>query len=427
MQWIYETLGIDANADASAIRKGYARAIKQCDRATEAERFQRIRQAYELALQRAAQRNLSGQTPGHEAHEATVVLAIESARQAATPENAADQEWLSLWDEFLQAYSGSDEATIAHILGAYADDVRLTSLDAKADFERAILVLAFSTPVNIALLDAACDLFVWETSNRHLVDARPDFVHRLHRLHRQQILRHLLENNRHRDDWYLQGAKEAHARRFTDQPPSWQIGKVNHALDRYAAFKRELDERYGPGMFDWWRQLRADEQGHVKSPRPMASPATGAPDPNTQSPKSFRKLRPRVQQSTTSHGAAIFAIAFMALMSLVNQYSKTGPGVVVPVATRLTYEPAATVKKVVCRPSSHASYADRLLRVPLEKFTYPGKQSSNQLAPSQRLQAPYAPDYQGATLDHRAGSAADASENCPGSPTPGDTAPPTEQ
>lgn len=427
MQWIFETLGIEADADAGAIRKAYARAIKQCDQATEAGRFQRIRQAYELAMQRAAQRSLAARAPKQDTHE-TAMLAAESTRQDTGPASVPNQEWQALWDEFLQACSGSDANTIAHILGAYADDVRLTSLDAKSDFERAVLALAFAAPVNIALLDAACDLFAWEYSNKHLADVRPDLVYRLHR---HQALLYLLRHNRHQDIEYLDRARKAYDTRSLGRPPSWQVGQVNKALDRCAAYKRELDERYGQGMFDWWRQLLADEQGHAKPSQPTASQSPGMSNPHVPSPKSFRteqaRFRPRAQQTRTPTGAMIFLIGFMTVMSLVNQYSKTEPGSVVPINTQVNDNPSAAADKVRCRSRSNTPYAGRLLNVPTATFTYPDNQPSSQFASAGRLQTPYAPGYQGGVLVRRAGLAADASGNCAATSAQGATAPRTER
>lgn len=258
MQWIFETLDIEAGADASAIRKAYARAIKQCDQATEAERFQRIRQAYELAMQWVTQRTIVAQAvPDVDQRQSADISGhadpADSAGEVTPPATASTQHIHTLWDEFIETCRHSDDSAIGDVLRMYADDARLTSLDAKAEFEQAVLTLAFTAPVNIALLDAACDLFAWETSNRHLAAVRPDLVFRLHR---HQAFRHLLRHNKYRDEWHLAEAQKAHSLKPSVRPPSWQVSKVNKVLDRYAAFKRELDERFGSNMVDWWREQK---------------------------------------------------------------------------------------------------------------------------------------------------------------------------
>jgi hypothetical protein len=422
MQWVLETLGIDADADAGIIRKAYARAIKQCDQATEAERFQRIRQAYELAMQLVAQRELAIRAPEQDRIPTTTRSDVRPEQQAPQPTSAVNQEGQALWDEFLQAYSGADADTITHILQAYADDARLTSLDAKMEFERAILALAFSQPANIALLDAACDLFAWETSNRHLLDTRPDLVHRLHR---HQALLYLLNHTRHRDIWYLDVARKAYELRSTEQPPSWQINQVNKALDRCAAFKQEVDERFGLGMFDWWRQLHTAELSQSKPLRPMASPSPddSAPNRGELSPRSFRKNRPQAQQTRTPHIGAIFAIVFMSLVSLVNQYAKTDPGNISSVRALRNVGATASRGQAGCRKSTVVSNVDKLLRGPPAEFY---RTDANPSAAVQRLRAPYAPDAPEARIDHRGDSASGASSTCVTS-SPGETAAQTER
>ena len=199
MQWVFETLGIDKSADVSTVRKAYARALKQCDQAAEAERFQRIRQAYEWALQWARQQEMAATAAlGASPQEPSVDLSDETEDQlrVRTPANAVrldENEDLSrqVFDEFAAAIT-LGPAEIGTILAKFAQDVRLTALDAKALFEQTVLVRAFTQPVDIELLDAASDLFAWDTSSRHLAAVRPDLVHRLLR---QQTLRRLLAGN----------------------------------------------------------------------------------------------------------------------------------------------------------------------------------------------------------------------------------------
>ena len=53
-QWPWDVLGIESNADERAVRRAYARLLKQQRPDQDAEAFQRLRYAYESALQMAS-------------------------------------------------------------------------------------------------------------------------------------------------------------------------------------------------------------------------------------------------------------------------------------------------------------------------------------------------------------------------------------
>jgi len=373
MQWVFETLGIDKQADASAVRKAYAKAIKQCDQATEADRFQRIRQAYEFALQWARQREtmvpaipatpspnvptptaqqsdppeLTAQQPAPQQPNAAPSVEpllftaqpliprpeqqpyarpagaspaafCPSAPQPIAPQspprpsapwqatrsplepsplrpnpvvppptgsppvvrvepfNANDQKSKpdvnpSLGDallgddaqasakavlrEFLIEVRKPNVVSVASVLTRYANDARLTSLDAKAEFEQALLLHIFAGPVDVPLLDAACDLFAWETSHRHFDRIRPDLVMRMMR---QQSLRHVLDASKPEDRQDLELSVHIYKKAIESKPEArvepWQIVNANKLLERFGAFKQELGERYDWVAFDWWRE-----------------------------------------------------------------------------------------------------------------------------------------------------------------------------
>lgn len=52
LRWPYSVLGVDGGADRGAVRKAYARQLKQIDQAQDPEGFQALRKAYEAALAR---------------------------------------------------------------------------------------------------------------------------------------------------------------------------------------------------------------------------------------------------------------------------------------------------------------------------------------------------------------------------------------
>jgi TPR repeat protein len=276
MDWVFETLGISKDADASTIRKAYARAIKQCDQATEADRFQRIRQAYEWALQwekhRPAQPLDTAQLQASSAQPVVVVhqQPVSSApapvpnnrpapaiqtRQPVASNDPDRQIALAVLDELVREARGSHPPAKDALLSKYANDERLTPLDAKSAFEVAVLTYSLTNaPPDIPLLDAAHDLFSWELYNKHLLAARPDLVQRMQR---HQALRRLLTANQRRDEADLnESIRNYHLIR---QQPAlkaepWEVLKTNEVIKRYDTLKQELDERFDAVALDWWRQ-----------------------------------------------------------------------------------------------------------------------------------------------------------------------------
>jgi hypothetical protein len=257
MHWAFETLDINAEADVASVRRAYARAIKQLDQATEAERFQRIRQAYEWALQWAERRHqvtaaeeglVDGQNEQPNAH-------ITQTRDTPSGIFVPGKEVHDVWREFMEIYTNGTYADERSLLQTYADDTRLTSLDGKASFEIAVLGLALGSPPEIVLLDAGCDLFSWETAHRHFSETHPDFIPRLQR---HQLLRRFLQQRRDTDLRDLIDAVRIHAlclQSADARPELWKIRHMNKLFDRYAAYKRELGERFGVDMLDWWQSL----------------------------------------------------------------------------------------------------------------------------------------------------------------------------
>jgi TPR repeat protein len=415
MQWVFETLGIDKQADVSTVRKAYAKAIKQCNQATEADRFQRIRQAYEFALQWAKQREdtasaapqtplrnmpttamepsiavptvvqhtdapppltppqqtaptpiaqppatsqpLDSRTsadppnPPHDVRPGStppVAFAPTSSLPIAQPglqqrpierapfrphpivsrpsaslpptrlalfkpndhilESGARPSFdnepaggpprvvaKAVLHEFLIEACKPNVMSVAEVLGRYANDARLTSLDAKDEFEQSLLAHVFSGPVYVSILDAACDQFGWETFNRHL-GARPDLIQRMQR---HQSLRHLLAASSSADEdlqWCMRAYTDVQRNpRLRVEP--WEIVKANRLLDRLGAFKQELGERYHAEAFDWWQQKL------TSNPTLLASYRENKPALQTPPP-----LRRRSQQTTRRPGGILLLI-----------------------------------------------------------------------------------------------------------------------
>ena len=224
----------------------------------------------------------------------------------ALPTDRAQASASAVLREFLSEARRPNVISVASVLGIYANDARLTSLDAKAEFEQALFVQIFAGPVDVPMLDAACDLFAWETSHRHL-GLRPDLVHRMLR---QQSLRHLLAASKLEDRRELDETVRTY-KIFQQQPQirvePWQIVNANRLLERFGAFKQELGERYSAQAFDWWRQKL------LNNPTLLASYQENKPAPQAPPPAPLR----RSQQSSRGRGGLLWLWPFLAILGSI--------------------------------------------------------------------------------------------------------------
>lgn len=198
-----QALGLDDSADERAIRKAYAQRLKRIDQATEAQAFQDLREAYEVALRWAAwQRQQVAEAalaqegdgddgsaaldpappPTPESAEAPVVaiVAEEPAPRPAppaTPEaTEAPPAAEALAEAVFQAFAArrdrvfdSEESAREALDAALADDA-LVNLEARAILEWRIareLVEGWQ-PGHEFLFGPACQAFHWEQERRRL-------------------------------------------------------------------------------------------------------------------------------------------------------------------------------------------------------------------------------------------------------------------
>lgn len=160
----FATLGLAVGADANAVRRAYARQLKQIDPTHEIAAFQALREAYELAL--AATRRDAAIVR----QDATVVSSPDpvAAPRLEAPTAAPAS---SPFDDFSAALAaglnGTQEA--AALLQVTLN--RLESLEAGSQFEREIAALLVDgwQPGHEFLFDAARDTFHWATDRRHLL------------------------------------------------------------------------------------------------------------------------------------------------------------------------------------------------------------------------------------------------------------------
>ena len=328
MEWVFETLGIDPQADVKTIRKAYARALRQCDQATEAERFQRIRQAYEWALRRAEHAQRAAAVPQASFASEEEQELPQASRPVPVRVALADdaQELASqVFAEFVEATRAPGPVAMGTLLANHSQDVRLTSLDAKMMFEQAVLVRAFAAPPDMDMLDEASDLFAWETSNRHLAAMRPDLVHRLQR---QQMLRRFLDHGDGADRRQFVEAVQLYnlcQRDPHEKVMPWQVADANRLLDRYAAFRPELAERFGGAALQWWQERLRENATLLR-----------AYEERQQAPVSPAQYRPR--QRRTGGGSSfnwlfllpVFAVARLIGGGFSSSHDQQQPSYVMP-------------------------------------------------------------------------------------------------
>jgi hypothetical protein len=281
--WFFEVLGIDRDADVGAIRRAYAKAIKECDQASEPERFQRIREAYEMALQWINPDEPPIAITPPLAAETVAAPPFPSSRSAAQPpvhtQSSSTQALARrVADEFESALRQEGNDAIYELLDKFSADQRLTSLDEKSAFELMVLELCFAMPPNIGLLDAAGDRFEWEAASRHL-GARPDLVMRMQR---HWSLRMALSVNKFKDAKEFEEAVKfyrALQRRPKRRAQAWRILWTNRLLAAYEEFRHELNERYGERALDWWRQRLAEDPPLMGAYRQRQAAGRGVANP----------------------------------------------------------------------------------------------------------------------------------------------------
>jgi hypothetical protein len=169
-------LGLDKAADERAIKRAYARELKQIDQEADAAGFQVLRHAYEYALEWVR----------HQAFDAGAASAAPETVDAAAPAPAAalpvaDPQVLA--EEVFARFSaacevfgaredGGDAAMWKMHLQRCAGDDRLINLSARAFFEYMVAGRLADgwRPGHEKLFVAACELFRWTEDRRRLVE-----------------------------------------------------------------------------------------------------------------------------------------------------------------------------------------------------------------------------------------------------------------
>lgn len=189
--WFFTHLGLEATEDTAAIRRAYAAALKRIDQETDRAGFERLRDAYQRALDWARQPaeydddedyddeiEAEAPAPAFEpaaADAVPVVVAhgpriereegpaaaetIDLAAEAAA-RDAAIEDWIGR----LMAGAGPDR------LGQALADPRLAHLDARYEFEERLLQALYEDPDGRhALFEAAAAAFDWRGDQLRLL------------------------------------------------------------------------------------------------------------------------------------------------------------------------------------------------------------------------------------------------------------------
>jgi hypothetical protein len=193
-------LGLDDSADERAIRKAYAQRLKRIDQATEAQAFQDLREAYEVALrwaawqrQQVAEAALAQEGSGDDGSaldtappptpastDAPVVAVVEepaprpetpeaSATDAPPPAEALAEGVFQAFAERRDRVFDSEESAREALEAALADD-SLVNLEARAILEWRIAreLVEGWRPGHEFLFGPACLVFHWEQERRRL-------------------------------------------------------------------------------------------------------------------------------------------------------------------------------------------------------------------------------------------------------------------
>ena len=183
--WPWDVLGIDSNADERVVRRAYAKLLKQQRPDEDADAFQRLRYAYESALQMMsgsgtfiATTTTTEPTPKQAAGEARAAIQAdplrspipESAPQAALEtspamrKHAAREEAAEIWRTFL---AQPDTVSLRRSLTDLFDSV--VSFSTRDELEWLALCACLNDETPAELKRALCAALGWRDNSAHLV------------------------------------------------------------------------------------------------------------------------------------------------------------------------------------------------------------------------------------------------------------------
>ena len=167
-------LRADADPDAGAIRRAYARELKLIDQESQLAQFQQLREAYEQALQWASVSTVPAPVPGQTAEDDCAAPVFARFLQACLPMRQKERvRDLAGWED---------------VLRRHVADPSLVNLSASLAFEKkvAAYLAAGWEPGNDTLFQAAAQVFEWARDARRVAqlgDAAGTIAQTLHELY----------------------------------------------------------------------------------------------------------------------------------------------------------------------------------------------------------------------------------------------------
>ncbi|WGS52006.1 J domain-containing protein [Paraburkholderia sp. D15] len=170
-QWPWDVLGIDSSADERAVRRAYAKQVKQQRPDEDADAFQRLRYAYESAMQMVAAPEL--EAPGIPA----AITGTPPASQAVTPApdetretsaalrmQAARDEAAEIWRGFL---ASPRKESLRRSLSDLFDSI--VSFATRDELEWLTLCACLNDNTPAELKTSLCTVLGWRENSAHLL------------------------------------------------------------------------------------------------------------------------------------------------------------------------------------------------------------------------------------------------------------------
>lgn len=298
MNSIYDILGVSPEASLREIKKAYSVLLKKCDQESEPERFQALRQAYELASAHARQRESAEELPISTFHGGNTESTEERAGlidqhvpkidwaketspagddQSAMPVPLPAEDVIK---ELEADYRSDPHRHPTESLQRHASSDKLLALQDRENFEQLLLVWIFEPFLKVDWLDAATKLFAWDTANRHLFEWRPDLVWRvkrhielLHLIEAVPEMKHGVTDGK----YYYELLAERDLQGIVSHIPPSALDRLARLLVNLdATYPEEARERFGDKLA-YWRRIVDNE--HIQS----AQARTTAPEKKQKS------------------------------------------------------------------------------------------------------------------------------------------------
>jgi hypothetical protein len=169
MSDIWEELGIEATEDVRTIRRAYATRLRRVDREGDPDGFQRLREAYEAALEWSEGDGMALPTDPDPSDIADTASHDDSAPIEGDRYEAEDEPWDGLLAQVLAAVESGDGSTAADRLRNALNSPLLETLDDRHRFEIRLLdsMPPFASGQD-AFVTAAVEAFRWQDSVEHL-------------------------------------------------------------------------------------------------------------------------------------------------------------------------------------------------------------------------------------------------------------------